>query len=240
MASNTINFDVNRVLPWYHCNAFDLTIADPPNLIGPNTREHYGSKVSTTGIARPKYDVVNDWELPTLEWFKQLQRVSRYWILWGANYYDFIGTPFVTPRREQLADFIAANPKRWIIWDKCNGTISFNDFELAYTNLDIDTVVYRFMWNGMCQGKSVKDGHIMQGNKRLNEKRIHPTQKPVALYLWQLQTFALPGWKILDTHLGSGSSRIAADMLGYDFTGIDITTVILLKQEKRYADYKMH
>ena len=53
----------------------------------------------------------------------------------------------------------------------------------------------------------------MQGNKSLNEKRIHPTQKPVALYKWLLKNYASPEMKILDTHLGSGSSAIAA----YDF-----------------------
>ena len=62
----------------------------------------------------------------------------------------------------------------------------------------------------------------MQGNKKLNEKRIHPTQKPVALYGWLLTNYAKQGWKILDTHLGSGSSAIACLELGFQFTGIEI------------------
>lgn len=56
----------------------------------------------------------------------------------------------------------------------------------------------------------MSEGWIMQGNKKLNEKRIHPTQKPVALYAWLLSNYAQPGDRILDTHLGSGSSMIAA------------------------------
>ena len=57
------------------------------------------------------------------------------------------------------------------------------------------------MWNGMMQSKSIADGGIQQGNKRLNEKRIHPTQKPVKLYKWLLSNFAKCGDRILDTHL---------------------------------------
>ena len=55
-----------------------------------------------------------------------------------------------------------------------------------------------------------------------NEKRFHPTQKPVAMYSWLLRNYAKPGDKILDTHLGSGSSAIAADIMGFDFTGYEI------------------
>jgi len=237
-SSETILFNCDRVLPWFRRYQFDIGIHDPPYFAGPNTRVYYGPSVSTTGIARPEYDIIPEWDLPTLEWFNQVKRTCRYWIIWGANYFDFIGVPFDTPRRENLADFIKAHPKGWIIWDKCNGKTSFNDYELAYTNLDIDTVVYKFMWNGMMQGKSVNEGHIMRGNKKKNEKRIHPTQKPVPLYLWQLQTFAKPGYKVLDSYLGSGSSRIAADMLNMPFTGIDINKAVFLKQERRFLGYK--
>ena len=62
----------------------------------------------------------------------------------------------------------------------------------------------------------------MQGNKKLNEKRIHPTQKPVALYAWLLSQYAQEGWKILDTHLGSGSIAIACEELGFSLLGIEL------------------
>ena len=61
----------------------------------------------------------------------------------------------------------------------------------------------------MMQGKSITEGHIQQGNKKLNEKRIHPTQKPVNLYRWIVQKYIQRGWKALDTHAGSASSLIA-------------------------------
>ena len=235
--SETILADNIRVLPWFYNYQFDLGTFDPPYFSGPERREYYGKSIGAKGIKRVKYPVTKKWELPTLQWFEEIQRTCRYWIIWGANYFDFIGKPFATPRRDQLQDFIAANPKGWIIWDKCNGSVSFNDFELAYTNMDIDTVVFKYMWNGMMQGKSIQDGHIMRGDKRNNEKRIHPTQKPIPLYLWQFQQFAQEGWNILDTHLGSGSSRIAAHMMELPFTGIEMLPIHYDRQEERFWNY---
>ena len=89
----------------------------------------------------------------------------------------------------------------------------------------------------MMQGKSVTEGHIMQGNKKMNEKRIHPTQKPVALYTWIFGRYANPGDRILDTHLGSGSSRIAAYDAGLDFIGFEIDAKCFTLQEERFAEY---
>ena len=64
--------------------------------------------------------------------------------------------------------------------------------------------------------------------------RIHPTQKPVALYAWIYSLYAKPGYKILDTHLGSGSSRIAAHDAGLDFVGFEIDKDYFDRQEERY------
>ena len=65
----------------------------------------------------------------------------------------------------------------------------------------------------------------------------HPTEKPVALYRWLLTNYAKPGDTILDTHLGSGSSRIAAYDLGFDFTGYELDTDYFDAQERRFADH---
>lgn len=86
--------------------------------------------------------------------------------------------------------------------------------------------MFRFVWNGM-----------IQGNMKNKEERFHPTQKPVALYEWLINHYAKPGDKILDTHLGSGSSRIAAYKLGFDFVGTEIDKEYFDKQEERFAKF---
>lgn len=76
---------------------------------------------------------------------------------------------------------------------------------------------------------------MLQQNMRQKEIRIHPTQKPVALYAWIYSRYAKPGDKILDTHLGSGSSRIAAYDAGLDFVGCEIDPDYFKAQEERFA-----
>ena len=78
---------------------------------------------------------------------------------------------------------------------------------------------------------------MIQGNMKNKETRIHPTQKPVALYAWIFKNYAKPGDKILDTHLGSGSSRIAAYDAGLDFVGYEIDKEYFDKQEERFEKH---
>lgn len=154
------------------------------------------------GVKRPFYKA-KYWTVPGNDYFEELMRVSKHQIIWGCNYYQF---PFGSGR---------------IVWDKVNGRSSFSDCEIAYCSM-IDTVrMFSFMWNGMCQGKSASEGRIQQGNKALNEVRIHPTQKPVVLYKWLLANYAKPGDRILDTHGGSMSSAIAAHDMGFEMTIIE-------------------
>lgn len=80
-----------------------------------------------------------------------------------------------------------------------------------------------FRWNGM-----------LQGDMKNKAVRFHPTQKPVQLYEWVLKNFAKPGDKILDTHLGSGSSRIAAYNLGFDFVGYELDPYYFKMEEERF------
>lgn len=171
------------------------------------------SYVADGGYTKKKWDT----SPPPESYFKELMRVSKNQIIWGVNYFQYI-----------------FGPGR-IIWDKCNGESDQSDCEIAYNSLTKRVDLFRFMWAGMMQGKSIAEGHIMQGNKRLNEKRIHPTQKPVSLYAWILSKYAKPGDKILDTHLGSGSSRIAAYDAGLDFVGFEIDEEYFYRQSERFA-----
>lgn len=85
----------------------------------------------------------------------------------------------------------------------------------------------------MFQGKSMTEGWIQQGNKSKNEKRIHPTQKPVILYEWLLQKYAKPGFKILDTHVGSASSLIACHRAQCAYVGYEIDKSMYQLSSKR-------
>jgi len=98
---------------------------------------------------------------------------------------------------------MAWDSKSWIVWDKkFSNDMSFASCELAWTSFD----------------KTIKK--YTQSTQ--NPKRIHPTQKPIELYQWIFDNYAQKGWRILDTHLGSGSSAIAAHDSGLDFVGIEL------------------
>lgn len=151
-----------------------------------------------------------DWDeaTPTDEYFLELQRVSKNQIVWGGNYF-------------------ALQPSScWLVWDKLNSA-HFADCELAWTSFESAVRKFTYRWNGM-----------LQQNMKDKEHRIHPTQKPIALYKWLLHNYAKPGDKILDTHLGSGSSRIAAYDLGFDFYATELDKDYFDAQEKRFQNFK--
>lgn len=107
----------------------------------------------------------------------------------------------------------------WVFWDKKMGG-DFSDGELIFTSFQ--KALRKF---------EVSPFHQLHGGHH----RIHPTQKPVALYKWLLTNYAKPGDKILDTHLGSGSSRIACYDLGFDFVGYELDKDYFEAQEERFA-----
>jgi len=188
----------------YSNNYFDLAIVDPPYFSGPEKRKYYGNSINKLNIKRTDYNPLNDsWKLPTEEYFNELFRVSKNQIIWGCNYY---------------AKYIPSVGR--IVWNKVNGESSFSDAEIASCSFHDSVRLFSFMWNGMMQGSGF-DGKV-NGNKKLNEKRIHPTQKPVALYKWILDKYAKQDDKILDTHLGSGSIAIACYDYGFELTACEI------------------
>ena len=111
----------------------------------------------------------------------------------------------------------------WLFWDKMRDKdVSFADGELAWTNFltTIKKIPIRY------------DGFI-----GADTNRIHPTQKPVRLYEWIFKNYAKPNDKILDTHLGSGSSRIAADKANLPFVGCELDSDYFYASVKRFNDY---
>ena len=96
----------------------------------------------------------------------------------------------------------------WIVWDKQTGNNGYADCELAWTSFKSAVRQFTFLWHGMLRGEP--------------GERIHPTQKPVALYKWLLQNYAKEGDKILDTHMGSGSIAIACHYMGFNLTACEL------------------
>lgn len=112
--------------------------------------------------------------------------------------------------------------KGWIVWDKGQHGLTMSDCELAYSSFDCPTRVI-----------------VMNRVELLIEGTIHPTQKPVALYKWLLKNYAKPGDKIFDSHVGSGSIRIACHDMGFDFTGCELDEDYWKAQEERYKQHTM-
>ena len=210
--------DCVKALKRFNDNHFDLAIVDPPYGIGfdGNTTANGGIAGRRNGFTHKQHHEKKGWdnERPTDEYFAELQRASKNQIIWGGNYF---------------ADLLPAK-KGWIFWDKkitnANNT-NFSDGELAWTSFDCILRRFTYDWIGF--------GYL---NNPQKEKKIHPTQKPIQLYSWLLNTYAKPNDLILDTHLGSGSSRIAAYKGGFNFVGFEIDQEYYEKQEKRFNDFK--
>ena len=213
------NTDCLPAMKEYPDKYFDLAVVDPPYFSGPERRSYYGSNVSTTKVARHYYPVTEHWEVPGREYFDELCRISKNYIVFGCNYFEY-----------------GFAPGR-IVWDKCNGSSTFSDCEIAATDCHDSLRLFRYMWNGMLQGKSIHEGHIARGDKSTNEERIHATQKPTDLYRWIFKRYSEPGFKILDTHVGSGTSRRAAYDFGLDFIGYEISPEYFELQEKAFEEY---
>ena len=207
--------------------AFDLAIVDPP--YGINAPDmNMGSNKSRSGDGYPgistaeklrkgrlnsgggklKNRALNtlncswDSSRPSKEYFEEVFRVSKNWVIWGGNYFSDMLPPC----------------RGVVVWDKRQPWENFSQVEIAYTSFDKPAALVSVSNTGGANA----------------ERKIHPTQKPVALYRWIFQKYAKPGDKILDTHLGSGSSRIAAYDAGLDFVGCEIDKDYYEAQEKRF------
>jgi site-specific DNA-methyltransferase (adenine-specific) len=168
-----------------------------------------GANKMTLGNGKRKiYRGSEDWdrEPPKPEYFSELFRVSKNQIIWGANH--FISR-------------IPIDSSCWIFWDKGTGDNDFADGELAWTSFSSTVRKYFKSWVGA------------NAKERNETDRIHPTQKPIALYKWLLTNYAKQGDKILDTHVGSASSLIACHDYGFDYIGFEIDKEYYEKAKER-------
>jgi len=186
--------DCNEAMAAMPDRFVELSIVDPPYGIGADKKHEkkklqtHKSKTLSNGYAHNNWDNV----IPDEKYFKELKRVSKNQIIFGANYFGLMGG--------------------YLYWDKCVTMPTYSDGELAYCSLINSVKSFKYAWHGM-----------IQENMKNKEIRIHPTQKPIALYRWLLQKYAKPGDKIIDTHVGSASSLIAFEMEGfYDYVGFEL------------------
>lgn len=188
---------------------FDLAIVDPPygsdNIKGGYTS---GKGGGVTKQNQKYTDALWSQSKPDKKYFHELFRISKKVIIWGANHF--------------IENIPNPDSSCWIVWNKKNGGNSFADCELAYTNFETSVRLFEFRWSGMLQ-ENMKDKEI----------RIHPTQKPVALYKWILDKYAQPDYKILDTHLGSGSIAIACHDYNFDLTACELNQCYFNEALKR-------
>ncbi len=197
------NEDNMELMARYEDNYFDLAIVDPPYGIG-------ASEMTMGSGKNKKYSKGKKWDntTPNKDYFIELQRVSKYQIIWGGNYF----TDKLKPSR------------CYIFWDKgIYADCDFADGELAWTNFDKVLRIAKIRYKGFLGADKV---------------RIHPTQKPVKLYEWLLMNYAKDGYRILDTHLGSGSIAIACHNLGYDLTACELDKDYYNAAMKRIEQHK--
>ena len=183
---NCDNLEFMRTVPDKY---YDLAIVDPPYGIDINNQ----SQGKGGGVARKIEYIKKDWDknAPNASYFDELKRVSKNQIIWGANHF-LDNMPF------------NLNAPCWIVWDKDNGDTDFADCEMAWTSFKTAVRRFKWTWAGM-----------RQQNMKHKDERIHPTQKPRALYQWILQKYANKGDKILDTHGGSMSIAQACELEGF-------------------------
>ena len=159
-------------------------------------------------IFRPFTPKSWDSAIPTTEFFHEMLRVGRRHIIWGGNYYAHILPP----------------TNAWLVWYKSDGlpSLQFSDCELAWTSCPTNSRVFNCRHRG--------------GLKDSKETLVaHPTQKALAVMQWCIELFSKPGDTILDPFLGSGTTGVAAKLLGRKFIGIERDPEYMTIASKRIA-----
>lgn len=206
------NMDCMEGMKQFPDEFFDLAIVDPV-YGGVTAGGYFTNSQGKARVAKVNKYHNSIWNQSKTrkEYFNELFRVSKNQIIWGGNYF---------------IEEIGRNSQCWIVWDKDN-TGRFADAELAYTSFNTATRIFKYRWNGMLQEPGKEHEH-----------RIHPTQKPIALYTWLLSKYAKPGDTILDTHVGSASSLIACYRGGYSYWGFEIDKDYFEQANKRLEQEK--
>jgi site-specific DNA-methyltransferase (adenine-specific) len=209
-------FDLAIVDPPYGINAPNMQMGSAPNR---SRTDGYGSGPAISSAVRLK-GRLNQWSGKLKN--RALNTMNCDWDTAKPNPEYF--KELLRVSKNQIiwgGNYFDLPPTRCIIcWDKMQPWENFSQWEMAWTSFDKPAAIFRYSNTGGAN----------------TEKKIHPTQKPVALYAWLLKKFASPASKIIDTHLGSGSSAIAAHKLEFDFDGCEIDQVYYLAAQKRFKE----
>jgi len=207
-----LNIDCMEYMATCKDKQFDLAIVDPPYGIGEAGQRNVSGNRPTIKWENPvsqHYKTFDDSKPPDKIYFDELFRISKNQIIWGGNYFT---------------DFLRVS-SGWIVWDKkADIKEHLSMCELAWSSFNIKCNKFEYLWAGFKKEEQIK--------------RIHPTEKPVQLYKWILKNYAKPDFKIIDTHLGSGSSAIAAYDFGCDFVGCEIDKEYFEAAVKRFEAHK--
>ena len=208
------NEDNMLLMARYPDKYFDLAIVDPPYGIGA------GKKSFQSGTRKSYSHTDKDWDdsTPTDKYWNEIFRVSKNQIVWGANYY---------------ANKLPIS-RGWIYWHKMVLTDNYSQGELAWTSFDCVMKFVEYKYQGNYLGFR---NNITTQSSTKEETRIHPTQKPIALYKWLLDKYAKQGDKILDTHLGSGSIAIACHDYGFELTACELDSEYYEKSIQRIKNH---
>ena len=167
-------------------------------------------------------------------------KIERTGEAWAEKYGKKIKTWDIAPDKEYFEELFRVSQHQ-IIWggNYFNEYLPSNRNFIVWRKLTISEsftmAMAEYAWTSLPGNAKVFES-VPQGNA--NDKRFHPTQKPVALYMWLLNKYAKPGDKILDTHVGSASSLIACHKLGFKYVGFEIDPDYYKMANERLESYK--
>ena len=211
MQNGFYNMDCMEGMKEFPDNHFDLAIVDPPYGIGKFTYDAHTDPKKGRVKNKKKYSDNYTWNenIPQQKYFDELKRISKKRIVWGANYYNCF-----------------ENDNGALVWYKGNMTKTISHCEIASLSFQTKVSYVYIDWQSGFF-RQMKEG-----------EQIHPCQKPVALYRWLLENYAKPGDLILDTHVGSASSLIACEALGFEYVGFELDSEYFTAAQKRLADWR--
>ena len=219
--SETYNLDCMLGMQKYPDLFFDLAICDIPYGINlpkmgflkfkKNHVRQKNGKIYKSRKVHKIPSVNENWDIttPSQLYFDELKRISKNQIIFGIEYTNWsnVGTGRIK-------------------WDKCTPEgVGFSKYEIAYCSIFEHTENLKLLHSGMMQAKSLLYPTIPKGNKKLNEQKIHPCQKPILLYKKLIIDYGFEGCNIIDTHFGSGNSRVAAYDMNCNYHGYEINPI---------------